>query len=279
MNKSKKLLDNPLLGSLVVPFAVILVAALIVFGASKLLFSERSHKDLIRELKSKTFGNRWIAAYELSKYISRSQIPKEEIPELVDDLVGLYKTGLDPRSREFIIVTLGALKSPRALPLLSAVVQNERDTNILFKVIVALGNMDYNVSFDWSKLVPFLSSSDNGLKHAAILTLAQHRVSQAYPEIRALLGDKDQSIRHASAIALIHQKDREPLPVLKEILYLDEKRGYNIDQLGALKLNALNEIEKVKWQETKDLVLSSSQQEKDIKVKKRAEEVYNKLNN
>ena len=40
MNKSKKFLENPFIGSLVMPVAILMVAALIIFGASKLLFTD-----------------------------------------------------------------------------------------------------------------------------------------------------------------------------------------------------------------------------------------------
>lgn len=101
MERPKKILDNPILGSLVLPIAIILVAGLIIFGASKLLFTERSYKDLVYEMRSKTFGNRWVAAFELSKVLASSTIPKEEIPELLQELSEIYKTSQDPEPKIF----------------------------------------------------------------------------------------------------------------------------------------------------------------------------------
>ena len=215
MDKPKKLLDNPLLGSLVMPIAIILVASLIIFGGSKLLFTDRSYKDLVYEMKSKTFGNRWVAAFELSKLISTSSIPPEEMPQLVDDLISIYKVSQDPRTRDFIVVALGVLKSPKALPVLTYALEKEDDANILFHSIIAIGNMPQGIEFNWDVLISFLDESDKGLKQAAILALAIHHVDRAYPKIEALLNSNDRGIRFASATALIARKNKKAIPVFK----------------------------------------------------------------
>jgi Sec-independent protein translocase protein TatA len=82
-----------------VPIAIVLVGALIIFGITKMLSTERSYKDLVQEMQSKTFGNRWIAAYELSKQIISEQIPEEEKPWLVENLADIYKNTPDPRTK------------------------------------------------------------------------------------------------------------------------------------------------------------------------------------
>jgi len=279
MDKPKKLLDNPLLGSLVMPIAIILVAALIIFGASKLLFTERSHKDLVYEMKSKTFGNRWIAAFELSKLISSSSIPKEDIPQLVEELAGLYKVSQDPRTRDFLIVAFGALKSPMSLPTLTYSLQNETDANILFHTIVALGNMPQDIEFDWDVLIPFLDEEDNGLKHAAILALANHKIEKSYPKIEILLASDDRGIRFAAATVLINRKNEKVLPILKEIMALDANNNYKPQELTGLKINVLNELEKSKWTDAQNIVFEMMQNEKNIQLKTRAEEVYKHLKN
>src|SRR5690606_15943635 len=98
---------------------IVLVGALIIFGVTKMLSADRSYKDLVRELHSKTFGNRWVAAYELSKLISSSQIPEEDVPWLIANLTELYKGAQDSRTRDFIVVAMGALKSDLAMPVLA----------------------------------------------------------------------------------------------------------------------------------------------------------------
>ena len=65
-----------------------------------MLTTDRSYQDLLTEMESKSFGNKWVAAYELSKVIASSQVPKEEIPELIKRLGYIYKSSsVDPRTR------------------------------------------------------------------------------------------------------------------------------------------------------------------------------------
>ena len=41
----------------VIPFAIVLIGSLIIFGVTKMLQTDRGYRDLVRELHSKTFGN------------------------------------------------------------------------------------------------------------------------------------------------------------------------------------------------------------------------------
>ena len=93
----------------VIPFAIVLIGSVIVFGITKMFQNDRSHRDLVRELHSKTFGNRWVAAYELSKVISSKSIPSEDIPWLIENLEDLYEKAVDVRTKNFIIVAAGVL--------------------------------------------------------------------------------------------------------------------------------------------------------------------------
>ena len=79
----KKLLENRYLSNFMVPVAILLVGALIIFGVTKMLSTERTYRDLVREMQSKTFGNRWIAAFELSKLLAAKKIPPDEFPWLI----------------------------------------------------------------------------------------------------------------------------------------------------------------------------------------------------
>ena len=279
MERPKKILDNPILGSLVLPIAIILVAGLIIFGASKLLCTERSYKDLVTEMRSKTFGNRWIAAFELSKVLASSTIPQDEIPALIDELTQIYKTSDDLRTKDFLIVAVGGLKNEKSLPLLAYALENEKDPNILFHAIIAVGNMPPGINFDFGNLIKFLDSPDVALSQAAIFALATHRVSDSYPKIEILLSSPEISLRYSSAIALIHLKNSKAIPVINEIFDLKTQKAFTAEQIASLKINALGELEKVKWIEFKNKVNDLSRNEENLRVKTKANEFLNQLNN
>ena len=105
----QKLLENKAMGGLAVPIAIVLVGALMIWGVTKMLSSNKTHRDLVREIQSKTFGNRWIAAFELSKLVAGQGIHPAEIPWLVENLAAIYRGAADNRTRNFIILTLGGL--------------------------------------------------------------------------------------------------------------------------------------------------------------------------
>ena len=135
-------MENPIIGAAVVPLAIILVGGLVVTGFVTMLDSDHSYKNLVRTLQSKTFGNRWVAALELSKLIAAEGIPESEIPWLLENLEQLYDGAAgDSRTRNFIIVAAGALRDSRAVPLIRRGLDDE-DGGVRFHAVVALGEKE-----------------------------------------------------------------------------------------------------------------------------------------
>src|SRR5690606_19382039 len=104
-----KMLESSPLSGIAVPIATVLVGALIIFGVTKMLSTGKNHRDLIEEMNSKTFGNRWVAAYELSKFLASERIPKEDMPWVIENLAHVYTGTIDPRTRNFVVLALGSL--------------------------------------------------------------------------------------------------------------------------------------------------------------------------
>lgn len=280
----KKILENPFIGSLVVPIAIVLFGALIIFGITKMLSTERSYKDLVSEIQSKTFGNKWVAAYELSKQINSAQIPVEDYPWLVANLSEAYKNSIDPRTRGFIIAALGALKSELALPLLDSGL-NDPDLDVKFHSIVAIANMPKGISFDWAKLLLVLNAQEAILRQAAVLALATHAVPMAQAPISSLLNDPVSTVKYAAATSLITYQDVSAKPVLKEILlmtYPDAKArvlppALDAQQITDLKLSVLSTLQKHNWPEMNDVILEVANSDLNNSVATKAKEALNLL--
>ncbi len=272
----KKLLENPFVGSLVVPIAIVLVGALVIFGVTKMISTEHSYKDLVREMKSKTFGNKWVAALELSKVIAADRIPEEEIPWLVENLDEIYTSTIDPRTKDFIVVAAGALGDQKSLKIISKGLM-EDDKNIKFHAVVALSNMEVPKNFDWTKVKSFLESKDAAMVQASVLTLATHRVPGVEEKIRAQLQSSDGfAVRYAAATALVYYKDELALPVIAEILSMDDKSHnatLTVDEIRALKINVLSAAKKENWTRLSTIIDRMLDSEKDIKVKAYAQDV------
>jgi Sec-independent protein translocase protein TatA len=280
----KKILENPFVGSLIVPIAIVLVGALIVFGVTKMLSAERSYKDLVNEIQSRTFGNKWVAAYELSKQINSSQIPSEEYPWLIENLTTAYKESIDPRTRGFIIAALGALKSDLTLPTLQIALL-DMDTDVKFHAIVSLANLPKGIKFDWTTTIALLKSPEAILRQAATLALATHLVPEAKEAIHPLLHDESRVVRYAAATALIAYKDDAGLDLLKEILLTPyppkEARvippALDVKQISDLKLSVLITLQKYNWDILNNTISEIANKDDNISVATKAKEVLNIL--
>lgn len=283
-HNQKKILENPFVGSLVVPIAIVLVGALIIFGITKMLSAERSYKDLVNEIQSKTFGNKWVAAYELSKQINTSQIPVEDYPWLIENLSLAYKESVDPRSRGFIIAALGALRTDLTLPILQVALQDV-DTDVKFHAIVSIANLPKGISFDWLPLIGMLKAPESILRQAAVLALATHQVSEAKEAIKPLLNDESLVTRYAAATAMIAYKDESSKDLLVEILNLPypppEARimppALDMKQITDLKLSVLITLQKYDWSILNNTILEVANKDANISVATKAKEVLNIL--
>lgn len=280
----KKILENPFVGSLVVPIAIVLVGSLIIFGITKMLSSEHSYRDLVSEIQSKTFGNKWVAAYELSKQINSSQIPVDEYPWLIKNLTQAYKESVDPRTRGFIIAALGALKTDEALPTLELGL-NDSDLDVKFHAIVSIANMPKGIKFHWEKMIALLNSNEAILKQATVLALATHAVPEAQLPIKILINDTNFIVKYAAATALIAYKDDSALPILKEILMMPYPKvnervqppALDAQQITDLKLSVLNTMQKNEWMVLKEIILEVANTDSNNSVATKAKELLNIL--
>jgi hypothetical protein len=280
----KKILENPFVGSLVVPIAIVLVGALIIFGVTKMLSAERSYKDLVIEIQSKTFGNKWVAAYELSKQINSSQIPAEDYPWLIENLTVAYKDSIDPRTRGFIIAALGALKDPITLPTMQLALQ-DIDTDVKFHAVVSIASMPKGITFDWAPLIAMLKSPEAILRQASTLALATHQIPAAQGPMRALLRDESLIVKYAAATALIAYQDSDAKDLLQEILLMKypppearvQPPMLDVKQISDLKLSVLVTLQKYNWKILNNTILEVAEKDSNISVATKAKEVLNLL--
>lgn len=247
----EKVEKSPFWASLVVPLGVIVLASLIVWGVTRLLTVKRTHRDLVQELSSKTFGNRWVAAYELSKLLNRSRIPVEDIPWMIQQLKGLYQQSPDPRTRNFIILALGSLKDTRAQDVFYTALQDP-DAGVQLNGVVALGNLTNNFSLKTEMIYPLLKLPDSSLVIAAVMLLAKYHPAEAQEHLLALLRHQSQGVRYAAATALIFYREEEALALLRDILSaaaVSDKEFQRNTQLNILKA-----LEMTGWQALKSEV-------------------------
>ncbi len=279
----KKILESSPLSGIAVPIAIVLVGGLIIFGVTKMLSTGKNHRDLVEEMNSKTFGNRWVAAYELSKFLAAQKIPAEDMPWVIENLSSVYKTTVDSRTRNFVVLALGSLNNPLSVPTLNAAL-DDQDPQVKFNAVVSLGNMSKGSDINWEKVEGLLSQEiDPGLKQVSLLTIAAHQRPNTEEKALSLLNSTEKTLRYAAAIVLTQFKNKEALPVIEELLNLRydiAKAGeLNGAQVEALKVNLLENIEKSKWNDLSNLVQKVEQDDTNIKVTTKAKQVLKVLKN
>jgi len=280
---TKKILEKSPLAGITVPILIILVGALIVFGVTKMLSTGKDHRDLVDELNSKTFGNRWVAAYELSKFLASKRIPQEDIPWVIENLSQVYFESVDSRTRNFVVLALGSMGNPLALPVLNKALEDQ-DPQVQFNAVSSLGNLTTTENIEWGKIEALLQQEkDPGLRQVALLSLAAHKRPNLEELALPLLQSSERNLRHAAAIVLISRKRPEVIPVLEEILNLSydvAKAGeLNGAQVEGLKVNVLENIEKSNWNALVQLVAKVEANDPNIKVSTKAKQVLKVLKN
>lgn len=279
----KKILESSPMSGIAVPIAIVLVGALIIFGVTKMLSSGKNHRDLIDELNSKTFGNRWVAAYELSKFLAGNKIPKEDIPWVIENLVNVYETSADANTRNFVVVALGSLNNVLCVDLLNKAL-NDPDPKSKFNAAVALGNMPLGTKIDWKKIEELVKQDeDPGLKQVSLLSMAAHKQPQAEEISLGLLNSSEKTIRYAAATVLINYKREEAKPVLDEIMGLRYDVAVagelNGAQVEGIKINVLTILENSNWKELQTWVAKIAENDTNVKVATKAKQVANMLKN
>ena len=259
-----------------IPIAIVLLGGGIVFGVGRMLSTERDHRDLVYEMQKKSFGNKWVAAWELAKLISTARIPREDIPWLVKNLTDVFNSSADHRTKNFIVVALGALGRTEGLPVITKALRLE-DRDIRFNAVVALGKIPKGFSFDWTLVESFLTLEDKGLIQGAALTLATHRVKGAQEKIKRLLARNENNLRYAAAMGLINYRDRAALEVLREILLASGKdKHFSEHELRQLKINIITLLEREGWPALND-ILQDLAKNSHVKVAAKALWALNKL--
>lgn len=280
---SKKMLENSPLSGITVPIAIVLVGALIIFGVTKMLSSGKNHRDLINEMNSKTFGNRWVAAYELSKFLASSKIPKEDMPWVIENLSQVYFESVDARTRNFVVLALGSLNNPLVTPVLNKALEDQ-DPQVRFNAVVSIGNMKKGLEVEWSKIEALLQQDqDSGLKQVALYTIASHERPNTAELAVPLLTSSEKTIRYAAATVLIHYKHSAALPVLEEIMNLSydvvSATELNGAQVEGLKTTVLENLEKSKWNAALSIVEKVEANDRNVRVSTKAKQLLKVLKN
>jgi hypothetical protein len=225
---SRSSINTILLSSVVIPAALALAGGLLVYFISQALTYDRDHRDLIREVRTRTFGNRWISAYELSKYLLNNRIPAKERPWVRENLIEMYtqaqNKGDDLRLQRFSLAALGTMGAFGAKngDAIISIVENavfSKHPELIFQGLYILGNIDQGVPFPWQKFLKAMERlNDYGHLQMAIFTLVKHQVPGRRTLFLKFLNHPNETVTYAAAVGLIEFQDTKAMPLLWEII-------------------------------------------------------------
>ena len=246
----------------VVPLAILIAGAGIVIFISSILHSQSSYRDLVHDLNEKAFGNRWVAAYELSKVLANEKVPVDELPWLVAELISSYNSSQDERTRNFIVLALSTIKTKQATDFLTTLIDHE-NRDIRFHAMVALGNASHDLLPEgWQgKVLQAMKQypQDTSLNVAGPMLFTQYAKAEENKnyinDLYALLSqNQNRYVQTALVTALFALEDERSLDYVRRIM-LSNHQQLQIpeDQVQNLKLNLIKVAKNNPWPASKEI--------------------------
>jgi len=252
----------------IVPAAIVLlcVGVFVLFG---LIASEgRTAADYLGEIRQGSPNQRWQAAYELSRLLSRDAEKNrkagvgKEIAALLED----PKT-TEPLVRRYLVVALEAVADPATAPTLEAAL-HDQDTEVRLYAARALGAIGSPGSV--GPLVALLPDEEPALRKMALHSLGRIGDRSAIEGIRPRLDDPIEDVRWNAALSLAMLGDGGGAETIRKMLdtsYLDKVQGITEDQKVEARINALQAVYRLKDSSFRAVVEELSRTDPSLRVR------------
>jgi len=258
------------------PLLVVATAAAIFFVFNLMTFERRSPADYLQEVRGGTANRRWQAAFELSRAVARIPAGPER-QALAADTLRVFE-GLASRRpedvlvRRYLVLVLGKLEEPAAVPALLAAAKDP-DSETRLYAVWALGRIG-----DRNALPVVLDSSlsdDAGARKMAAYVLGRIGDRRAIPRLQVLLEDPVADVRWNAAIALATLGDRSGLSTLRSIVdrqSLARQANLTAEQAEIAIVNALKALAVLRDPDTLPLLERVAREDPNLQVRQAARE-------
>jgi HEAT repeat protein len=253
------------------PLLVVGAAVGIFLVFNLMTFERRSPRDYLQEVRGGTANRRWQAAFELSR--SLPNLPPEERAELTSETLRIFeglsaKRPEDAPVRRYLVLVLGRLGEPAALPALEAAAK-DLDPDTRLYAIWALGKIGDRAAFP--TVLEASSSEDAGARKMAAYVLGQLGDPAAIPRLKVLAEDRVADVRWNAAIALAELGDASGLPVLRSMIDREalarQSETLSSDQAEAAMVNALKALTLLKDASTLPAVEKLAKEDPNLRVR------------
>jgi HEAT repeat protein len=259
-----------------VPLLVVVTAVGIFFAFSLLTFEKRTPADYLQEVRGGSANRRWQAAFELSRSIDRVP-PGPERDKLAIEALRVFsglsgKRPEDATVRRYLVLVLGKLADPGAVPALLAAVSDPDEETRLYAVW-ALG-----VLKDPRALGPVIEASqseDSGMRKMAAYVLGQLGNKGAVARLKVLAEDRVADVRWNAAIALAQLHDRSGLPVLRSMIdreALGKQAALSSDQAETAMVSAFKALALLEDRESLPAIEKAAREDPNLRVRAAAQQ-------
>jgi HEAT repeat protein len=285
----------------------ICVGIFLLFGY--MTYEQKDAQSYLNDIRTGSGSTRWVAALELSNLVSADNQYLEN-PAFADSVLAVYvnRRNDHPRVRGFLALTLGKLKSRKAVP---ALVEGLRDAEELkeagdadwqldmgeqaarvfgmgpsasemrdFQVqnqiytLFALGMIGDNAAVPG--VLPQLQNEDPAVRKTAAYVLGVLKDATAVRALQVVLNDPADEVRWNAAMALAQLNDSSGADLLLNLIdrdYLAGLEGMTVEQRNELMVNAVKCLGLLKFQPARDRIVALSQTDSDLAVRDASLEV------
>ncbi len=243
------------------------VGIFVIFGL--ITKDPRTARDLLEEVKAGK-GDRWQAAFELSKFIGTNGDRND--PQLARDLTLAFRSAKDddPRVRQYLALAMGRLRSPAAVdPLIEALDDGNPDVRLY--AVWALGELGDRKAVE--PLIKLVDTSDISLRKMVIFSLGLLQDARALPILKAALNDRHPDVCWNAALALARLQDFAGLDILHKMLdrnYLNSLSEISENQKSEAMINSIHGIALLKDSSARGQLKVLGEGDPDIKVRSQA---------
>jgi len=216
-NNEKGIIEILVHSFFVIPFVITVFGVLFFFMWQMLSNESDSAYDYLTEIKIGSATKRWQSAFELAKILGNPElVPKDE--KFVNELKSTFKNSIhdDSQVRTYLALAMGATGD---FNYGDALLEGLDDENIQSKIasIKALGQVGYKKALP--KLNRLLKPKvNNDQRLSAIIAIGMIGDTLSKVQLLPLLDDDEPNIRWETAVALAKLKDKNAIPVIKELL-------------------------------------------------------------
>ena len=203
-------------GLFVVPLVVVLICVGVFIGFGWIAYDHHDVDDYLNDLRSSWRPRRAQAAYELSKILVADPDALALDPAASAEVRRLFVDAEDLEIKRYLALVLGYTHDPEGVPVLTAALDSETDSQTRIYLLWALGGIG-----DASALPALsaeLGSDDPGIRKVAAYALGQLGDASALPRLEALLDDGTADVRWNAALAVSRLGSRAGVPVLLRML-------------------------------------------------------------